>query len=76
MGTEEQSEEFADYLTSTFERTPVRYGIWIYLGSPSMKWPRRMSKVSRMPENVQQQLQSTIERMVNEGCNGLICIML
>lgn len=34
------------------------------------------SKVSRMPENVQQKLQSTIERMVNEGCNGLICIML
>ena len=29
-----------------------------------------------MPENVQQKLQSTIERMVNDGCSGLICIML
>jgi stage IV sporulation protein A len=33
-------------------------------------------KVNRLPDGVQQRLQSTLQRMVNDGCNGLICIML
>ena len=33
-------------------------------------------KVSRLPADVQMKLRDAITRMVNEGCNGLICIML
>ena len=33
-------------------------------------------KLGGMPVNVQQKMQGTIERMVNEDCNGLICILL
>ena len=78
MGTEEQSEEFADYLTSTFEKDPGKIWDMDIFGKPLYEMAKEgmASKVSRMPENVQQKLQSTIERMVNEGCNGLICIML
>ena len=78
MGTEEQSEEFADYLTSTFEKDPGKIWHMDIFGKSLYEMAKEgmASKVSRMPENVQQKLQSTIERMVNEGCNGLICIML
>ena len=78
VGTEEQSEEFADYLTSTFEKDPGKIWDMDIFGKSLYEMAKEgmASKVSRMPENVQQKLQSTIERMVNEGCNGLICIML
>ena len=33
-------------------------------------------KIDRMPDAVQQKLQHTLQRIVNEGCSGLICIML
>lgn len=78
VGTEEQSEEFASYLSGIFEKDPARlwqtdiFGKSLY----DMVKEGMSSKVSRMPENVQQKLQNTVERMVNEGCNGLICIML
>ncbi len=33
-------------------------------------------KAGRMPDNVQEKLQRTLQRIVNDGCNGLICILL
>ncbi len=78
VGTEEQSEEFASYLSSIFEKDPARLWQTDIFGKSlhDMVKEGMTSKVSRMPESVQQRLQSTVERMVNEGCNGLICIML
>jgi len=78
VGTEEQSEEFASYLTQIFEKDPAKlwqtdiFGKSLY----DMVKEGMASKVGRMPESVQQKLQNTVERMVNDGCNGLICIML
>ncbi len=34
------------------------------------------NKLSRMPEEAQAKLQETLERIVNEGSGGLICIIL
>ena len=34
------------------------------------------NKLSRMPEDAQGKLQETLERIVNEGSGGLICIIL
>ena len=34
------------------------------------------SKLKRMPEDAQKKLQETLERIVNEGSGGLICIIL
>ncbi len=33
-------------------------------------------KVTKMPEDVQGKLQDTLQRIVNEGGGGLICIIL
>ena len=78
VGTEEQSEEFMQYLMDTFDKDPE--GIWStnIFGKPLYDLVRdgMAGKVNRMPDPVKQKLQSTIQRMVNDGCNGLICIML
>ena len=34
------------------------------------------NKLYRMPQEARGKLQETIERIINEGCNGLICIIL
>ncbi|MGN0597843.1 MAG: sporulation stage IV protein A, partial [Ruminiclostridium sp.] len=34
------------------------------------------TKLYRMPSDVRMKLQETIERIINDGCGGLICIVL
>ena len=34
------------------------------------------NKLYRMPSDARLKLQETIERIINEGCGGLICIIL
>ena len=34
------------------------------------------TKLARMPVDARQRLQETLERVINEGCSGLICIIL
>ena len=34
------------------------------------------NKLHRMPENAQIKLQDTLQRIVNEGSGGLICIII
>lgn len=34
------------------------------------------NKLYRMPADARMKLQETIERVINEGCSGLICIIL
>lgn len=78
VGTEEQSEELVAYLMDTFEKNPQ--GIWQtnIFGKPLYDLVKdgMTNKVNRMPEAVQQKLQETLQRIVNDGCNNLICIML
>ena len=43
-----------------------------------MSWSTRgcTTSSSRMPGDARIKLQETIERIINEGCSGLICIIL
>ena len=34
------------------------------------------SKIESLPENAKQKLQQTLQRIINEGSGGLICILL
>ena len=34
------------------------------------------NKLSRMPPAARMKIQETIERIINEGCSGLICILI
>ena len=34
------------------------------------------AKLLHMPQEARNRLQQTLERIINEGCDGLICILL
>ncbi|MEG1548620.1 MAG: stage IV sporulation protein A [Clostridia bacterium] len=78
VGSEEQSEEFLSYLMESFEKEPDKVWQTKIFGKPLYDLIKddMSGKVARMPPQVQQRLQSTLQRMVNDGCNGLICILL
>lgn len=78
IGTEKQSEELAQYLLDEFEDNPQK--LWeTNLFSKSLHDLVKetiQSKLYHMPEDAQQKLKETLERIVNEGSGGLICIIL
>ncbi len=78
VGTEEQSEAFMSYLRETFATDPAKIWDTDIFGKPLYDLVRENmeGKVNRLPPEAQQRLQQTIERMVNDGCNGLVCVLL
>lgn len=78
VGTEQQSEALVRYLSDTFESEPQAIWQTNIFGKPLYDLVREgmESKVNRMPPEVRDRVQTTLQRIVNEGCNGLICIML
>ncbi|MBE6734377.1 MAG: stage IV sporulation protein A, partial [Ruminococcaceae bacterium] len=34
------------------------------------------NKLYRMPDDARRKLTETVEKIINDGCNGLICIIL
>ena len=78
VGSEKQSEDLVMYLLSEFEENPVKYGIQIFSANPLHELVNEglHTKLSRMPADARMRIQETIERVINEGCNGLVCIIL
>lgn len=78
VGTEEQSAAFVEHLTGTFQDDPTAIWQTNIFGKPLYDLVREgmQGKIGTLPEEVRQRLQGMLERIVNEGCNGLICIML
>ena len=78
IGGEKSSEEVVSFLLREFE------------GDVSKIWNSNLfgkslndiasegltSKIRRMPYDTQQKLQQTLQRIINEGSNGLICIII
>ena len=78
VGTEEQAEEFLAYLMDSAKKSPDEIWNTSIFGKPLYDLVKEgmTGKVNRLPDDVQQRLQETLQRMVNDGCNGLICILL
>lgn len=78
VGTEKQGEELVKDLNEEFESDPSRIWESEFLGRSMYDLVKEglESKLVRMPENAQQKLQETLEKIVNEGSGGLICIIL
>lgn len=78
VGSEQQSEDLIAYLMNEFEENPIN--IWqsnIFGKSLHELVNEGMhNKLSRMPDDARDKMRETIERVINEGCNGLICIIL
>lgn len=73
-----QSEELVHYLLQEFEGDSSKiwdsniFGKSLYdIANESLS-----AKIKRMPEDAQGKLQETLQRIINEGSGGLICIIL
>lgn len=78
VGSEKQSEELVNYLLSEFENDPKRIWESNIFGKSLHELVNEglQNKLCKMPEEAQCKLQETLERIVNEGSGGLICIIL
>ncbi len=78
IGSEEQSEEVVKFLTDEFSENPE--GVWEYnmFGKSlyDMVSDTMGAKLSHMPEESREKLGETLGKIINEGSNGLICILL
>lgn len=78
VGSEKQSEELVNYLLSEFESDPKQIWESNIFGKSLHELINEglQTKLAKMPEDAQLKLQETLERIVNEGSGGLICIIL
>jgi stage IV sporulation protein A len=78
MGTERQCADLARYITEKFQENPSQ--IWSYdiFGKSLHDLVKEsiQSKLQTMPENAQTKLKETLNRIVNEGSGGIICIII
>lgn len=78
LGTQEQSEEFVRTLTEAYEQDPQSLWDTNFFGKSLKDLIREgvTGKLSRMPADTQEKVQSALTRMLNEGEGGMICILL
>ncbi|MGI5922156.1 MAG: stage IV sporulation protein A [Syntrophomonadaceae bacterium] len=78
IGTEKQCEELVRYMLEEFEEDPSKIWQSNIFGKSLHDLVREgiQNKLHRMPENAQIKLQDTLQRIVNEGSGGLICIII
>ncbi len=78
VGSEKQSEDLVKYLLSQFENDPKKIWESNIFGRSLHELVNEglQNKLACMPEDAQVKLQQTLERIVNEGSGGLICIIL
>lgn len=78
VGTEKQSEELVHYLLSEFESDPAKIWQSNIFGKSLYELVNEglHNKLSRMPESARMKLKETLQRIINDGSNGLICIIL
>lgn len=78
VGTEKQSEELVHYLLEEFESDPAKIWESNIFGKSLYELVNEglHNKLSRMPEESRTKLRETLQRIINEGSGGLICIIL
>ena len=78
IGSEAQSEEVVKFLQNELEENPEK--VWEYnmFGRSlyDMVSDGMTSKLSHMPDDSREKLGETLGKIINEGSNGLICILL
>ncbi|MDQ7096844.1 stage IV sporulation protein A [Desulfosporosinus sp. PR] len=78
IGTEKQAEELVKYILDEFESDPKKVWSSNIFGKSLHDLVREgiQNKLYKMPENAQHKLQDTLQRIVNDGNGGLICIII
>lgn len=78
VGTERQSEELIMYLLDGFDDNPAKIWESNIFGKSLHELVNEglHNKLFKMPVDARLKLQETLERVINEGCSGLICFIL
>jgi stage IV sporulation protein A len=78
VGTEQQSEDLVRYMLKEFDEDPSRIWASNMFGKSLHELVNEgiHSKLEHMPEASRVKLSETLERIINEGSGGLICILL
>ena len=78
VGSEKQSEDLVKYLLRGFEEEPSSIWQSNIFGKSLHELVNEglHNKLSKMPMDARDKMRETIERIINEGCSGLICIIL
>jgi len=78
VGSEKQSEEMVNYLLQEFEGDKTKIWESNIFGKSfhELVGEDLNTKVKRMPEDAREKLRDTLQRIINEGSGGLICIIL
>jgi len=78
VGTEQQSEEMIRYLMEGFEQDPQKLWQSNLFGKPLSELVREglSNKLMHMPSDTQIKVQQTLEKIINEGSGGMVCILL
>jgi stage IV sporulation protein A len=78
IGTEKQAEELVKCILDEFEADPKKVWDSNIFGKSLHDLVREgiQNKLYQMPDNVQIKLQDTLQRIVNDGHGGLICIII
>lgn len=78
VGTEQQSEEMIRYLMEGFEQDPQKLWGSNLFGKPLSDLVREglSNKLMHMPADTQLKVQQTLEKIINEGTGGMVCILL
>ncbi|MGN0602815.1 MAG: stage IV sporulation protein A [Oscillospiraceae bacterium] len=78
VGSEKQSEELVIYLMNEFNDDPTKIWNSNIFGKSLHDLVNEglHNKLYKMPVDARLKLQETLERIINEGCGGLICFIL
>lgn len=78
VGTAKQSEELVEHLLSTYKDNPAQLWQSNIFGKTLNELVNDglRGKLERMPEEARGKLRETLERIINEGGGGLLCLIL
>ena len=78
VGSEKQSEELVKFLLTEFEEDPKKIWESNIFGKSLHELVNEglHTKLNKMPDDAREKVQETLEKIINEGSGGLICIIL
>ncbi|MEE3333447.1 MAG: stage IV sporulation protein A [Ruminococcus sp.] len=78
VGSEQQSRELVSYMLGEFEENPQKIWESNIFGKSVHELVNEglHNKLYRMPDDARAKIGETLEKIINKGCNGLICIIL
>ena len=78
VGSEKESQDLVDYFNAQMADDPEKIWDMNMFGKSmhSMVRDGLQNKLYRMPEDAQMKMQDTLQKIINEGNGGLICILL